>query len=80
MMKKPTLYGQLASACACAGSSAAYLEFERALRAQYLAEMTDKLKPHICVRLANARAKVKRSDPRYLDALRNAARGTPWEF
>lgn len=79
-MMKPTVHGELTPACACTGPSAAYLEFERALRAQYLAEMAGKLKPHICIKLANARAKVKRSDPRYLDALRNAARGTPWEF
>jgi hypothetical protein len=75
---KPTVHHELA--CTCEGQSAAYLEFERALRARYLAEMAGKLRPHICIKLANARAKVKRSDPRYLDALRNAARGTPWEF
>ena len=79
-MMKPTVHDQLTSACTHAGPSAAYVEFERALRARYLAEMAGKLKPHICIKLANARAKVKRSDPRYLDALRNAARGTPWEF
>jgi hypothetical protein len=79
-MTKPTEHDELTPACAGAGPSTAYLQFERALRARYLAEMAGKLKPHVCIKLANARSKVKRSDPRYLDALRNAARGTPWEF
>jgi hypothetical protein len=56
-MMKPTVHDDLTPACDCAGPSAAYVEFEHALRARYLAEMAGKLKPHICIKLANARTR-----------------------